>query len=161
MQHMASSNEAALLRRLIEETSQRLAVIEREYASLTSALVVYEDRLRFLEGDTAPRQSVQSRALNPRTRSVAGRQGTIGLVSAVLAVLREAKGEPLHVRDILPRALEKGAKTNARNPLGVVDMVAANLRRDGKPVAKAGPRTWRWVGENPLPFPSESASADR
>lgn len=145
--------EAALLRRLIDETNQRLGAIEREHASLLSALAAYEDRLSFLEGGEPSETARASRALNPRTQSVAGRQGTIGLVSAVLEVLQDAQGEPLHVKAILPRALAKGARTNAKNPLGVVDMVAANLRRDGKPVDKTGPRTWRWVGASPLPFP--------
>ena len=75
-------------------------------------------------------------------------KGPISVSRAVHQVIKEARGEPLHVKEILRRVLELGAITEAKDKMAVVDLVAHSLRKRGKaPIERIGSRTWKWVGE--------------
>lgn len=79
-------------------------------------------------------------------------KGARSLRSAVLQVLQEAGGEPLHVRDILVRAQAMGAATEAKNPAHVLDLICYSLlKRGGQPLQRVAPSTWRWIAEDDEP----------
>ena len=65
--------------------------------------------------------------------------------SAVLRVLREAHGEPLHTKEIARRAEAVGGKSAAKDPIAITDLVIHNLAKS-HPVTKTAPRTWRLEG---------------
>ena len=65
----------------------------------------------------------------PRPRASNEPRGEISMRSAVLKVIREAHGEPLHVREILHRARALGAETAGKNPEAIVDLIALTFRR--------------------------------
>ena len=76
----------------------------------------------------------------------------------VTAILQEARGEPVHSKEILVRAKARGLKTSAKNPVSAVDLTARGLPN----VEKVGPRLWKWTAkdggrsvgvENPTPPP--------
>lgn len=91
-----------------------------------------------------PTMVVPTEATGRRSSRV---KGTISLRQAVQDVLKEAQGAPLHVKEILRRAQERGAVTESRDPQSVIDFVTYGLKtRDGAPVEKVAPRTWRWAG---------------
>ena len=74
-------------------------------------------------------------------------KGSMAVRQAVIEVLKEAQGQPLHSRLILGRVRAKGAIIDADDPVGVIDLAAYNIRdRNLAPLAKVGPRTWRYVG---------------
>jgi hypothetical protein len=63
----------------------------------------------------------------------------------VVDVLKEARGEPLHVKEIWRRVSAKGAKTAAKSPLGAIDLTCYSiLKYHPKALEKVRPRTWRW-----------------
>lgn len=72
--------------------------------------------------------------------------GAISLRQAVREVLEEARGEPLHVKEIYRRVTGKGALSGSKDPESVTDLIALGLRdRDKLPIEKTTSRTWRWV----------------
>lgn len=151
-----------LLKELLDSTERELAVIDGRRIRLVAMRDTYKEHLTYLAESTG---SVQlglegvARATGQRRppsdplykwtvpHRPSRTKGTIGMVTAVLNVLKEAKGEPMHVREILPRALAMGAITESKDPANVVDLVAFNLRRDGKPVEKVAAKTWRFIGD--------------
>jgi hypothetical protein len=66
---------------------------------------------------------------------------------SVLKVLKDAHGEPLHAKEILRRVEAAGASTEAKNALSVVALAIRSLSKN-QPIVKAGPRTWRWAGQD-------------
>lgn len=74
-------------------------------------------------------------------------KGTTSLRGAVLRVVKEAGGEPLHAMDIYRRAAMLGAATSSPNPIAIVDLMMYSLRKSAVPVEKVRPRTWRWIGD--------------
>jgi hypothetical protein len=64
-------------------------------------------------------------------------------------VIKEAHGSPLHSEEILRRVKELGGTTNAKDPVGVIDLVAGTLMRESHaPIERVGPRTFRWVSSS-------------
>lgn len=129
----------AMVRTQLIEVQRALARNEQEHEVLTSLLKGYEGwlRLRGLEQ--------LSFAVVP-TRPSSRVKGSISLRAAVLTVLKRARGEALHTKEILLRARALGAVTEAKRPEGVVDLMARNWSKT-EPVKKMGrPRTWAWVG---------------
>ncbi len=64
---------------------------------------------------------------------------------AVLQVVRDAQGEPLHVGEILRRALRLGAKTGSKNPENSTDLTLYKWLDEGVPVEKTQARTWKYI----------------
>jgi hypothetical protein len=129
------------IRKQLDEVKTALKRNEDEHRVLVSLMQGYEGWLRLNPG-----AAVQLTLTTERVQA----QGGISFRGAVLRVLKEARGEPLNVREILVRAQGLGAVTGAKNPLGAVDLVAYSLAKNHS-VEKVGPRTWRY-GE---PAPKE------
>lgn len=74
-------------------------------------------------------------------------KGALSFRQGLLRVLRDAHGEPLPAAEIVRRAATLGAQTTARDPARIADLSLWTFRRDGEPVEKTAPRTWRWTGD--------------
>ena len=61
---------------------------------------------------------------------------------ALLEVIADAHGVPLHAREIWKRAQELGAVSKADSPLTAVDFALFSLEKKGQ-IEKVGPRTFR------------------
>ena len=68
-------------------------------------------------------------------------KGTISFRKAEVQVLQEARGESVQDVEIWRRMQVLGAKSDAKNPLGFVNLVARGLEK----VEKVAAKTWRWV----------------
>jgi hypothetical protein len=135
--------EAKTVRLNLEEIRGALARNEEEHDVLLSLLKGYEGWLRLNPEASAPQMSLplaEGRTPRPAT------PGTISMRGAVLRVLREAHGEPLHSKEILRRVTALGAMSNAKNPLGMMDLLAYSLAKS-HPMKKVGPRTWRYYAD--------------
>lgn len=136
------------VRAQLAEVQDELKRNEEEHKVLASLLQGYEGWLRLRGLGKAPRSLVQTAkppvvpAVKPKRKGRPG--GTISFKDAVLTVLKEARGEPLHSRELIFRARGLGAITRARRPAGVVDVTMRALANE--PIEKVAPRTWRWVG---------------
>lgn len=82
----------------------------------------------------------------PTVRGKTKPKGIVSLRQAVIRTMKESKGKALHTSEILRRANAIGATTEAKDPFGVTDLMLYSLKRDGNPVEKTAPRTWRWTG---------------
>jgi hypothetical protein len=141
------------IRKQLEEVKAALARNEEEHDVLLSLLRGYEGWLR-LNPDQAPQLSLSlepKKVGPPKSRSSV--KGTTSLRGAVLRVLQESRGEPINVREILVRARDLGAETDAKNPLGAVDLMVYSLARN-HPIFKVGPRLWQYI---PPPVKSSGA----
>jgi hypothetical protein len=137
--------DAATVRKHLAEITTQLGRNEDEHEVLISLQRGYEGWLRLNpEASPAPAPTPPMAPMFDVPPMKRGKPvGSVSFRGAVLQILRDARGEPLNVREILPRALALGAATNAKNPLGAVDLMAHSLKRS-HPVEKVGPRTWRY-----------------
>lgn len=74
-------------------------------------------------------------------------KGEVSTRSAVLQVLKQARGEPLLAKEILKRAEALGARTTARRPASIIDLTAHSLQKSGTPIEKVDTKGWRWIGD--------------
>ena len=90
-------------------------------------------------------------------------QPTISLRAAILQVLRESKGEPLHVKDVLQQVEALGAHVRSANndKVSRVDVGIYGLKRQGLPVERVGVRTWKYFGGDAINFKTERARKKR
>ena len=129
------------IRQQLEVVSAQLRRNEDEKAVLLDLQRGYEGWLR-LYGETAnqpPLPAVLKKVIDTKPK------GSISMRAAIRTILKEARGAPLHSKEIWRRAQELGAATSGQNPLGLVDLSAFSLSKT-EPVEKVGPRTWRWNG---------------
>ena len=126
---------------------------EAEHAVLESLLKGYEGWLRLMAGNgvSASQLPMMAAVVNGKARAVNGKartapKGRRSMRGAVLQVLADARGESIHAKEILRRARELGANTTAKDPEAIMDLMGYSLR-EGHPIEKSAPRTWRWVGE--------------
>lgn len=134
--------DAKMAREQLRELNEQIKNLDDEREVLLSLVNGYNGWLR-LHGEQPPERP---RKLAPRSNVPAG---DVSLRSAVLTVLKEAHGSPVHVREILARITALGAVTNAKSPEKVLDLVAYNLKtRKGEPLERVSPRSWRYVGSN-------------
>lgn len=132
------------VREHLSEVKAALDRNEDEHAVLESLLRGYEGWLR-LNAKPIPSQAPQRELPSIRGRSAPKAGERPSIRSQVLRVLQEARGEPLHTREILIRLHNMGFEVGGENPHGMVDLQAYSLRKS-HPVEKVGPRTWRWTG---------------
>lgn len=134
--------DAKTIRDQLEVVKANLQRNEDEKNVLLDLLRGYEGWLR-LYGETNGAAQVAlplaKRVMDTTTK------GTISMRSAIKKVLQDARGMPLHSKEIWRRAQEMGAKTDGQSPLGLVDLSAFSLSKT-EPVEKVAPRTWRWYG---------------
>lgn len=141
--------DAPMAREQLRELNEALKKVDEEREVLLSLVRGYEGWLRLHgnKGDTAtaPLPVPAPRAKAKRSTATLG---TISLRKAVLQVIREAHGSPVHIKEISARAQALGATTTAKDPFRIVDLVAYNLKtRSDQPLERVSPRSWRWTGE--------------
>jgi hypothetical protein len=126
----------------LTEVTTQLARNEEEHEVLVSLVRGYEGWLRLNPDPQPPPQMIVM--FEPEGRGSSSQpKGSRSMRGAVLQVLKDARGEPVHGREILARAIALGAATDAKNPLGAVDLMAHSLKKS-HPVEKVGPRVWRY-----------------
>ena len=128
------------VRGMLRDAQESLERIEQQREYLEAAIKSFEGWLRF-EGrsnGSAPQLPMLVTGANKRTP-----KGPISYTGAVLKVLKTARGEPLHVKEIHRRATELGGVTNAASPEGVTDLICYSLAKK-QPLKKVAPRTWIW-----------------
>lgn len=133
--------DSQVVRQRLREAYADLEKIEERREALTSIVKGYEALVR-LDGPpaTEPQPTLSLPTPGPA-------KGTISFRAAVQRVLREARGEPLHVREIYARALVLGAVSGAKEPVRVTDLMIYSLRTRTKvPIEKTAPATYRWAG---------------
>ena len=95
---------------------------------------------------------------SPQPISSGRPKGTIALRQAVFRVIREGRGRPIPIREILARAQAMGAVSESKNPLRVVDSLAYNWQKAGEPVVRVSPSSWKWDGEDLVTDEEEASS---
>jgi hypothetical protein len=145
------------LRSRLREAYGELNQLDERREALTDLVRGYEKLIR-LNG-LPPVENEQN---NPTlSLPTPGRQkGTVSMRSAVQQVLREARGEPLHIREVYHRAQALGATSDAKNPVRITDLLIYTLiHRGGLPIQKVAPATYRWIGhendgkgDDPIPW---------
>lgn len=134
-------------RRQIQELNAALKALDEDRDVFISLIRGYEGWLRLHGSDASPARATVPKQPAKRRPSRA-LKGTISLRKAVLQVIREAHGSPVHLKEIRARALGMGASTDAKDPDRIMDLVAYNLKsRSGQPLERVSPRSWRWTGE--------------
>lgn len=124
------------------EVRKTLARNEEEHEILLSLLNGFEGWLRLHANGRSPQLTLPLETTQARTAP----RGEISLRSAVLQVLKEARGQPLHSKEILVRATALGAATTSKDPVAIVDLTAYSLQKGGATIEKTGPRIWHWAG---------------
>ncbi len=137
--------EEKAVREQLEAARKDLRRVDEERDVLISMIRGCEGWLR-LHG-VKPMEPVAQPALPMKAPNGSDGATAISLRSALLQVLKDAHGEALHVREMVPRALRLGASTNAKSPVTVADFMLDLLKKNkGEPIEKIAPRTWRYVG---------------
>jgi hypothetical protein len=144
------------VRAQLREVQNALKINEQEREVLMSWLAGLEGWLR-LTGRTAP---VSGKAANgPMTKGILPKESDgdnqdrppISYRKAVLAVLQESPGQPIHTAELVKRVKEKGAVSNAKDVKGITDLNILNLMKKHPEIKKVAPRTWQWVPEESRP----------
>lgn len=136
--------DAKTVRAHLAEIQSQLARNEDEHEVLLSLARGYEGWLRLNPEAPAPQMKL---TFEPEPRNRSSPKGSRSFRGAILQVIKDARGEPITTREILPRALALGAATAAKNPLGTVDLMAHSLAKSKHPqIEKVGPRLWRYRG---------------
>ncbi|MCH8109418.1 MAG: hypothetical protein IIB15_04745 [Chloroflexi bacterium] len=60
-----------------------------------------------------------------------------------MKVVKDARGAELGAKVIWERMEEIGVKSNAKNPVGLLNVT---LNRHTEVIEKTAPRTWKWIG---------------
>lgn len=81
----------------------------------------------------------------PSSNNVTKPKGKRSMRGAVLQVVKDAHGQPLHSTEILKRARALDANTSAKDPTAIIDLLMYAYKKEGQPVEKTEPRTWRYV----------------
>lgn len=135
------------IRSQLADVRAALKANEEEHEVLMSLLKGYEGWLR-LRGSSvtqlAFKADLAASEENPRIGPVEV-QKPPSFRSSVIAVLQEAKGEPLHAREILSRVLARGSRTEGKDPLALTDLQCYSIMKT-EPIKKVAPRTWAWTG---------------
>ena len=127
------------IRKTLEELTGELDQLEARRQAILTAQKGLEALLG-LRSKPEMQTELQLPTPNPTKQ-----KGTRSLRSAVKQVIQDARGSPLHSKEILKRARAMGASTAAKDPVAIIDLVMSSLRRDGGPVERTAPRTWRWT----------------
>ena len=131
----AKEMDERAIRLHLEEVSLALLTNEEEHEVLHNLVKGYEGWLR-LHGTQNGHAEPGQLAL-----PVSDQGGTIGWRTAVRDAVQKAHGEPIHSKEIFLRAKAAGLRTTAKNPVGIVDLMASRIRG----IKKVGPRMWKWV----------------
>jgi hypothetical protein len=135
----------------LQEAREALQKNEKEHEILKSLIFGLEGWLEMMGYQEKPTSAQQPKLLDvgrPRRRAAPIRNdGKPSFRSAVLQVLQDARGRPLHCQEILDRARKLGAETNAKDPVKIVDLVGVSLQNERQaPIERVSVLTWRWTG---------------
>lgn len=130
--------DATSIRDQLNETRARLEQVEEEREILTTLIAGFEGWLRLHPIAAA----VTATASLPPVSHQNFAKGTISLRAAIRQALEESVGEVVHTRDLYHRALALGAITESKQPLNVVDLHLAHLRKN-MDIEVLGQRRWR------------------
>ena len=131
----------------LDAAKRDLASLEERRQALIGLIQNYETLLRLERNGSKNGASTPpgtQRTLIPAVRRQSTPKGTISLSAAIRQVLADAQGAGLRSDEILARALRLGAKTEAKNPRGAIELVCSALVKSGRAV-KIGPRTYKAV----------------
>ena len=121
----------------MDDLRERLKRIEAERDVILTLLKGYEGWLRLY-----PNGSVQQLPLPAKPANVSAQhRKPLSIRRAIESVIREARGEPLHVIEIWRRVEALGVTSNSKDKPAMVDYTMYALDN----VEKVEPRTWRWV----------------
>lgn len=133
--------DAPTLRQRLREVTNDLNSLDERREALTKLRSGYEALIR-LDGPPEIEATPDTLPLDLPTDP----KGTISFRGAVRQVIRDARGTPLHVREVYHRAQMLGAITKAKDPVKITDlMIYSLIKREGAPIEKSAPRTYRWV----------------
>jgi hypothetical protein len=149
------------VRQHLRELNERMTQLQEEEGVVRNLIVGYEGWLRLhgANGHAAtarPPEIVATTKARPKSpekpiptvRPSSRPKGKESLNRTVLRIVQEAHGQPLHTSEILARAQAKGARTAAKKPERVIDLLLYSHRNRARaPVERVGPLTWRWIGE--------------
>lgn len=142
--------DTTTVRQRLREATNELNGLEERRQALMSIIRGYEALVR-LDGPPEIEQMPVPLALDLPSRG----KGSISFRGAVRQVLRDARGEPLHVREIFHRTQGLGATTMAKDPVKITDlMIYSLINREHEPIRKVAPRTYRWAEAEPLGAPA-------
>lgn len=142
------------VRKHLDVVKVQLARNEQEHSVLMQLLHGYEGWLQLggiNDYNGAPvQQPLVPRDDNPHSENtyvVRSPQpnGKISFRGAVSQILDEARGAPLHTKEIGVRALALGVITKAKDIPAIIDLMCIGI--DG--AEKVGPRTWRKMPKQP------------
>ena len=130
------------IRRILEVTRLEIESVTQDLKDLSLAKEAYENMLTRAESASLP---------------------PISLRAAILQVLRESKGEPLHVKEVLQQVEALGAHVRSANndKVSRVDVGIYGLKRQGLPVERVRTRTWKYLGGDSINFRTERARKKR
>ncbi|MGH7487339.1 MAG: hypothetical protein ACREMY_17325 [bacterium] len=139
--------DAKTARAHLTDVQAQLARNEDEHEVLVNLARGYEGWLRLNPDNSAAQPPQMSLTFQPEPANRSEPKGSRSFRGAILQVIKDARGEPISTREILPRALALGAITESKNPLGTVDLMVHSLTKIKHPVIeKVGPRLWRYTG---------------
>lgn len=136
--------DVQMIRRGLEETREQLARIEKEREVLLNLQKGFEGWLLIHEPTSAAGEDsslVGSGGPMPKpvSRLRFRTKGDIPYVDAIRIALEEANGQSLTREAIAKRAAELGAKSEAKDILGLVDTMSKRIGAE----RGDGPKTWR------------------
>jgi hypothetical protein len=136
------------MRKQMEDIRDELNRLDSQRVALEQILRGYEAWFRaFPENGAQPHQQL--------TLPVSGRggatKGAMSFRNGFIEVLKQARGEPLTDEEIWRRMQEKGVKSDARRPLGIVALTA---KRHSNQVEMVAVKTWRWKGPVSIGVPT-------
>jgi hypothetical protein len=141
--------DAKLIRERLDEAQRELNTLQERQDALVAIVKSYETLLRLdggLNGGTTqqpPLITVPTSSGFSGTRYVPETKGLISINRGIMTALRNAQGEPLHTKELLNRIVALGARTEAKNPVGAIDLQCYHLLKAGI-IKKVGPRLWAW-----------------
>jgi hypothetical protein len=146
----AATMDSATVREHLRELNERLADLDQEREVVRNLIVGYEGWLRLSDRPPEPKapgaaKGKPEKARSPRSSAV---KGKISLSQAVLRVVKEAHGQPLHGREIASRVQAMGAQTTSARPERGMELLLYSHRNRGqRELERVAPLTWRWTGE--------------
>lgn len=131
------------VRAQLREVQNALKVNEQEHEVLMSLLAGLEGWLRL------PRRNTNASGMTS-VSSPEGHEDDVdpnrpSYRKAVLAVLQESPGQPIHTAELVKRVADKGARSNAKDVKGITDLNVLSLMKHHPEIQKVAPRTWTWM----------------
>ena len=132
--------DTAMMKKTMEDTREALNKNEREHQVLTTLLKGFEDWFQINPEEGSNSKAHQYPLLSGRGGPPLG---TISYSKGAMKVVKDARGAELGAKVIWERMEGIGVKSNAKNPVGLLNVT---LNRHTEVIEKTAPRTWKWIG---------------